>query len=222
MDLDTLFYVALIAIYFIVQALSSRRRRKMAPKPAERTPARRTTTTMRTPRAEPARQPSGNQDLDEALAEIRRALGWEAPRPEPAPSPSKPPSRAPQQPAPRRARVESRPAPSTLHTPRDLSAGQRTIPKSRLETEAAEEAQRTTRRQRRTEQASFESVAPEWESPPRQERTRHRHLEEPAPAPRDRTEIRLPDLQRRLRNPATAREAFLISEIFGRRPHTRR
>lgn len=246
MDLDTLFYVAIIVLYFVAQALSSKRRKKTAPKGSDRPAARRPAEPRRTA-APQAKRPAGQQDLDEALAEIRRALGWEPPKSEPPPSPTRAPeptsTRAPkptpartqaptpartaETPRPRttervraRASVEPPAARPDLHTPRDLSSGQRTIPKSRLETRHADTSA-SARRARPVEQVAFESVPAEWEGLPHRERQRIPHREAPAPRQED-TSIRLDDLQKRLGTPDSAREAFLMSEIFNRRTRLRR
>ncbi len=206
MDLETLFYIAIAAIYILSRLSGGKKKKKKrsAPPSAEqRQPVPPRPTTSPAPVQSPASDPSS--ELDEALREIRRALGWEQPHAPGAPTPAQSGSPVPA------------PAP---------------IPPTRIETTKVEPVSART----------LESRTTQWDSG----RTRPRPRAEPAtPAPvrkvprqvpvpssspiadspilsrtsqpRESQDQKLSDLRDRLRSPASAREAFIMSEIFRRR-----
>lgn len=171
---EELFWVALLIIYFFFQVLGGRKKQQQQQKRrqpadgAERQPA------------PPQREP----ELDDALKEIRRALGFpdEEPEPEPAaaevPAPQKPPQKFP----PRTTET-----PRTLGRPSPPPSGRIPVPDKAFKREEA-----------------FEKMA---ELPPIQE-----PLETPG---RSKKSSRRPHLMKKLHDPAAAREAFLMKEIFG-------
>lgn len=78
MDLEGLIWIAIAAIYFLMRGLGGKKRRP-TPAPPRKAPSR-----PEPQRAQPQRaQPGQNSELDQALREIRQALGFPGPE-EPA------------------------------------------------------------------------------------------------------------------------------------------
>ncbi len=97
MDFDTLMTLGIIGLYFLLRLFGGKKKGK--PAPAADQPA-----------------PDSPAELDEALREIRIALGMEAPEPAPPPQSSPPPPPLPTAPRPRPA-PHWMPAPSPHKTP---------------------------------------------------------------------------------------------------------
>lgn len=101
MDSETLFYLLLVVAYVVYQIVGSRNQsRKPSPRPQEPHPPRAS-------EPESSKPASASDELDQALREIRQALGMEPP---PAPAPSPAPEKKPQPvPAPKSVRPKTAP-----------------------------------------------------------------------------------------------------------------
>ena len=106
MEPSTIIGIAIAIAYFVIQALG----RKRTPTPTG------------TPAGRESKAPRENSELDEALSEIRRALGW----PEEEPRPQKPADRT-ESPAPTSAPPRPR-AQTTQQKPRKTEPAQRERP----------------------------------------------------------------------------------------------
>ena len=196
MDIETLFYIAIAAIYILSQVLGGKKKKP--------TPGRTGGPPTRPDRAPRQQQRNETSEMDEALREIRRALGWETPEPEPAPAPPAPPPDRESKPIPP-ASIEKKQA--------------RTIPKARIEQResAVERARPAKERARR----SFERVAPEWVTAQAPEDV-EAHLQDQMSEERQRLEAaqraRLERVRKQLRRAGGAQDAFILKEIFDR-PH---
>ena len=222
MDLETLFYVAIAVLYLLSRVLGGKKKAPQKGVPQRQQRPQQTPTR----RAEPA---AANRapELDEALREIRRALGWEEPEParptEPAPAPQTQPSPEPTptfEPAGTReprAVPPARPIPRTAVEKADRrpvpqakveSARPRVVPEARLEPSV------------RTEE--FRSVeTPRWDA----REAAHRQVGgRPAASESARSDAarvqRARALRQKLLNPESARDAFLMAEILA--PRSRR
>lgn len=189
MDFETLFTLVLVIVYVIYQIVGSRGvQNKPSPRPEQ------------SPRPkEPQRAPGGAGDeLDQALREIRQALGMEPP--------------SPPEPAPQTARTEHEPM---------QEAHDRPEPPRPLAPWADVEAE-TVSTGAELEQSTAPWIEDSFETQP-QALGEDSLLEEvevkvlPASA----SVSRRPQLLRRLREPGTARDAVILSEILGP-PRSRR
>lgn len=181
MDSETLFSLVLIVIYFLFQAFSGKKKQKGKPRPVpqERPEAPRST----------GSQP---QTLEEALREIREALG--APRPEPAEQKPSSPEPAAERPHPL---IESRPASLPPAPPK------------RWEMPRRQEFQPVAKEHREAHfLKDIEEAGPY--RPVADVETDRGLDEQPAPlSKRQRT------LRRRLKEPKATRDAVLLAEILG-------
>ena len=176
MDFELIFWLAIVVIYLIVQlrgaAKKQQRQRTSVPVP---------------PDAAPTRTPSEAPTLEEALREIRQAMGLEEPPAEvlPPPVPSTP---APPKPKPQEPPDEFRPIPT--HFADEAFEGRPTAFGPAHSIHGPAPTPRPALPKPRVVKA-----VPIPPSPPR------------SAAP--------DDISRKLYEPTTAREAFVLAEIFG-------
>ncbi len=190
MDYETLFYLAIAAIYILYQVLAGNKKKKTRRPGTPLPPAPDAIDSAGPTAAEPT--------LDDALREIRQALGMEVPE-----APPKPPPRPVEAPAPRPAAPPSEFKPvSTRFADAEFEA------KPTAFGPAASLHKR-------------EPAPPARTAPARRTPAPGKVLKAKPTAP---PESALPaDLTRRLRDPQAAREAFVLGEVLGPpRAHRRR
>lgn len=221
MDLEVLVYIAIAAFYILSQLTGGKKKKRGAQRPSKQ-PAR-PSPQRQVPDAEPVASSAPSNELDEALREIRRALGWAQPEPEPERTPA--PVPVPERTVAAESVPDSRPIP-----PAEIEkVRSRPVPKSRLETIPSEPiearsvesstswhgeridptpapatvaAPRTARSARLTTPVRVASLPRSTERPKQVQQPVNKKLE---------------SIRSRLSDPASAREAFLMSEIFNRR-----
>lgn len=226
MELDILFYIAIGVFYLITQLLGSRKRKPQPgpTSPPARGPQKPSRETQRAQEAAsaPTGQPatgSRSSEMEDALREIRMALGWE--KPEPAPAPAPPP--APRTHEPERPLPELSPNARAEPIPRAKieSTGRKEVPPSRIEstkTGGSRSARpRTTipvptRPERPIETTTWDALPPETSI-----RAKPTLIESEWVGSERANRDRLLDVRRRLHNPDSARDAFIMAEIFARR-----
>ncbi len=210
MDGETIFYIIAILIYLVFQVLGGKKKKKKRPVPGAGQPLPGAGQPSPGAASRPAQVPGAEPTLEDALREIRQALGMEAPSAAPPPTaepPAPPPSRLP--PRPKREKK-----PIRTHAP-ELAE---TAPKKSWSSEFK-------RYPTHYADSHFEELTTDGDrfGQPRTRTTTHRPAPTtppakkttatPKPAPVDPS-----TLIKQLQNPQSARDAFILSEIFGR-PH---
>ena len=208
MDGETLFYIVAILIYLAFQALGGKKKKKKRPLPGAAQPLPSATN-------RPAQAPGAEPTLEDALRDIRQALGMEMPAQPASPPPTaEPPTPPASRPAPK-PRSKERPvrthAPELAETapqkswPSEFQAYPTHYADSHFE-ELTTDGDRFGKP--RTRQIPRR---PALKTPPVK-----KTIASPKPAPVDHA-----TLIKQLQDPQSARDAFVLSEIFGR-PHPRR
>ncbi|MDX1548671.1 MAG: hypothetical protein R3247_16865 [Rhodothermales bacterium] len=175
---DLLIYVAFLVIYLIFQVLGAKNKQKRKAQPQPDAPA-----------LPPGTQAAPEPTLDDALREIRRALGMEMP--EPAPEPLPPPVPAPAQ----------KPAPYVPSTPSRLPARKRP-------TEFVERTPHFSDAEFDAQPRGVEGFDDPHFAPPSP-------LDPAYGRPTRRAAVPPQSVLNALRSPDAARKAFLLHEILG-------
>lgn len=188
MELDLVFLLIVFFFYFLSR-LGGKKKPQRGPVPPQQ---------RRAP--EPGSQREENLELDQALREIREALGWPSSEPSPEAEPA-PPHREPER-APAPARAE-----------RAQSPLEKSRPTSRPKSPAREQVGRKAARQVEPEQPPGEYAAYTGLNAATVSKKRQMALPPPESPGAARTNLNHPVLDR-LRTPHGARDAVVYAEIF--------
>lgn len=198
---DFLIWVVLAIVYFIFSALTSKKKKPAAPPPAGQPPSG--------PASGPVTSPDVEPTLDDALREIRIALGMEPPPPAPAPSPPKaepPPIQVPPRQPTHSVRSHG-PELAETAPKKSWSSEFRPIPTRYADSDFEELRSRDGDRFGQRQQKPTPTPA------------------KPAPVYTSRkqapTGVHRSRIMQQLNDTNAAREAFILSEIFGP-PHANR
>ena len=211
MDSETLFYIVAILIYLAFQALGGKKKKKKKrPLPGAAQPLPSAT-------SPPAKAPGAEPTLEDALREIRQALGMETPAQPASPPPTaEPPTPPASRPTPQ-PRLKKRPV--RTHAPELAETAPQKSWSSEFQAHPTHYAD-----------SHFEELTTDGDrfGQPRTKKKPHRPAlktppvkkaiasSKPAPA-----SVGHAALIKQLQDPQSARDAFILSEIFGA-PHLRR
>ena len=219
MDFDSLFYVAIAVAYLLSRALGGKKRKNASrrPQPTRSSQPQRErpaqehwhTTSGQQQQQPPATESERPSELDEALREIRVALGWETP-------PSRPASQPPVPVAETRTETTEVPPARPIPPARAETTRGRTIPKGRLETATSGPSSPSAARPAR-QWDEYRSPLQDQPAPIKELSKRFEAATSTSADERAASRIRVDEIRRQLRNPASAREAFMLAEIFARR-----
>ena len=208
MDGEIIFYIVIFLIYLAFQMLGGKKKKKKRPLPGAAQP-------LPGPTSRPGQAPGTEPTLEDALREIRQALGMETPAQTASPPPTaEPPSLPPPRPEPE-PRIKKRPI--RTHAPELAETAPKKSWSSEFQAHPTHYAD-----------SHFEELTTDGDrfGQPRIKQTPRRPTSltppvkkataSPKPASVDRS-----TLIEQLQDPRSARDAFILSEIFGA-PHLRR